>query len=103
MAAPEPPLTDGASGKRIWMRLSGAGLELAAITLVLGAIGAFLDRKLMLEKPLCSAAGGLVGFTLGLIRFIRLASSLSDQQRKVEKQRREQERGDDEGGPSMTK
>ena len=68
----------------VWIRLSGAGLELAFITVVFGAIGAAIDRHLQSARPICSAIGGLLGFTLGMIRFIRLATSISNRQRQIE-------------------
>lgn len=68
----------------VWIRLSGAGLELAFITIVFGAIGAAIDRHLQSARPICSAIGGLLGFTLGMIRFIRLATSISNRQRQIE-------------------
>ncbi|QDV45518.1 Putative F0F1-ATPase subunit [Stieleria neptunia] len=71
----------------IWIRLSGAGLELAFITIVFGVIGAAIDRHLQSARPTCSAIGGLLGFTLGMIRFIRLATSISNLQRQIEQSR----------------
>ncbi|QEF97326.1 Putative F0F1-ATPase subunit (ATPase_gene1) [Stieleria maiorica] len=68
----------------VWIRMAGAGLELAFITIVFGAIGAAIDRQLQAARPVCSAIGGLLGFTLGMIRFIRLATSTSNLQRQIE-------------------
>ncbi len=81
--------TSGAPGTArgrspVWIRLSGAGLELAFITIVFGAIGAAIDRHLQSARPTCSAIGGLLGFTFGMIRFIRLATSISNLQRQIE-------------------
>ncbi|WP_182867258.1 AtpZ/AtpI family protein [Stieleria mannarensis] len=68
----------------VWIRLAGAGLELAFITIVFGAIGAAIDRQMQAARPVCSAIGGLLGFTFGMIRFIRLATSVSNLQRQIE-------------------
>ena len=67
--------------KAPWMRLAGAGLELAFITIVFGAIGMAIDQRIGLERPVCSALSGLLGFVLGMIRFIRLATILTRDQR----------------------
>lgn len=67
--------------KAPWMRLAGAGLELAFITIVFGAIGMAIDQRIGLERPVCSALSGLLGFVLGMIRFIRLAMTLTRDQR----------------------
>ncbi len=61
-----------------WMRFSGAGVELALITIAFGAVGAWADCWWNLQRPVCSALAGLVGFTLGMIRFIRLALAASE-------------------------
>ncbi len=63
------------------MRFSGAGLELAVITIAFGAAGAFADRRLNFQRPVLSAFAGLIGFTLGMTRFIRLALAASESDR----------------------
>lgn len=74
-----------AAGKPpVWLRLSGAGLELAFITIVFGAIGAVIDRQVQTARPVFSALVGVLGFTFGMIRFIRLAISVSALQREIE-------------------
>ena len=77
------------------MRLTGAGLELAAATLSFGAIGVWVDRVQAVDRPVWSAGLGLVGFSFGMYRFIRLALSVSAEQREAEQreaEQREQER-----------
>lgn len=58
----------------MWHRFIGAGIELAAFALVAAAVGYGLDRWLGHERPLATAFCGLVGFSLGLVRFIVLAN-----------------------------
>lgn len=48
-------------------------MELALITLAFGAVGAVADNQLNLQRPILSALAGMVGFTFGMVRFIRLA------------------------------
>ena len=76
-----------ASGKLTaapWVRLTGAGLELAMTTIVLGAIGMAADRWAQATRPVFAAIAGLIGFSLGMIRFIRLATSVSAAQRDAD-------------------
>ncbi len=58
----------------MWHRFIGAGIELAAFALVATAAGYGLDRWLGHERPLATAFCGLTGFSLGMVRFIVLAS-----------------------------
>ncbi len=53
-----------------WLRLAGLGMELAAFTLVMTGIGYWIDSHRQHEKPYYTAAGTLIGFVLGMIRFI---------------------------------
>lgn len=78
----------------VWMRLSGAGMELAFITIVFGAVGVAIDRWLQLQRPIASALLGLFGFTFGMIRFIRLATSISEAQRSFEASRSAESKDD---------
>lgn len=71
------------------MRLTGAGLELAFIGLVFGGIGSLVDKAASLERPIGLAFGGLIGFGLGMFRFIRLATQTSNAQRRQEERRHE--------------
>ena len=75
-----------------WVRLSGAGMELALITIAFGAAGAVVDHQLNLPRPIASAIGGLAGFTLGMIRFIRLATTISGNERAAERQATERKK-----------
>lgn len=75
-----------------WVRLSGAGMELALITIAFGAAGALADHQLDLQRPITSATGGLVGFTLGMIRFIRLATTISGNERAADQQATERKK-----------
>ena len=81
--APETPDGPGKSSP-IWLRLSGAGIELAFITIAFGAAGTLIDGRTQAEQPVAAAFGGLIGFTLGMVRFLRLATSISQQQRRIE-------------------
>lgn len=76
-----------ASSAPVWVRLTGAGMELAFITIVFGAIGILIDRHFNLARPIYSAAGGMLGFTFGMVRFIRMATQVSQAQRTIESTR----------------
>ncbi len=54
-------------------RFAGLGIELATSTLLFAGIGYFVDWLLELEKSYGTAAGTLVGFTIGMFRFIQQA------------------------------
>ena len=54
-------------------RLAGAGLELAASTLLMGALGYWVDSARGHGTPSVALAGLLVGFSAGLYRLIVLA------------------------------
>jgi len=58
-----------------------------AIALVFGAIGMGLDHWLAMRTPWLTALGATMGFVLGLIRFIRLAGAISQNQREFERAR----------------
>lgn len=68
--------TGSAGASRQWMRLSGAGLELAVSVLVLGGIGYWVDEQRQHETPYLGIAGVLLGFVLGMYRLIRLAQEI---------------------------
>lgn len=67
-----------------WIRLTGAGMELALVTIVFGAIGSAIDHQFQWSRPIAAALGGLLGFAFGMFRFIRLATSVSAAQRAAE-------------------
>jgi F0F1-type ATP synthase assembly protein I len=54
-------------------RFVGWGMELAGFTLVFAGVGYFVDSTLQLPKSYATAAGTLLGFTIGMIRFIQQA------------------------------
>ena len=67
-----------------WVRLTGSGLELAMTTVLFGAIGLALDRWAQTARPVFAAIAGLIGFSLGMFRFIRNAMSVSAEQRDAD-------------------
>lgn len=82
--ANDPSLAFGKSTAAPWVRLTGAGLELAMTTLALGAIGVAADQWVQTTRPVFAALAGLAGFSLGMVRFIRLAISVSAAQRDAD-------------------
>jgi F0F1-type ATP synthase assembly protein I len=65
------------AGVRDAMRFAGAGMELGGSAIVGAAIGYGVDRYLGNTTLLATALGAILGFTGGLIRFIRLALEAS--------------------------
>lgn len=55
-------------------RFVGLGMELAGFTLVLAGLGYWVDSNLHLAKPFATALGALIGFTVGMVRFIQQAN-----------------------------
>jgi F0F1-type ATP synthase assembly protein I len=53
------------------LRFAGLGTELATYTLVCAGIGYLIDSARGHEKSYVTAFGTLIGFTLGMVRFIR--------------------------------
>ena len=51
-------------------RFVGLGMELAGFTLCFAGIGYLMDQLIQFPKPYGTAAGTLIGFALGMIRFI---------------------------------
>jgi F0F1-type ATP synthase assembly protein I len=82
--ANQPLPSSGSPMAAPWVRLTGAGLELAVTTLALGAIGVAVDRWVQTTRPVFASIAGLIGFSLGMIRFIRLAISVSAAQRDAD-------------------
>lgn len=72
---------DGRAARQLALRNVGLGMELAAFTLVFTGVGYWIDSSGDHEKPLATALATLVGFTLGMIRFIRQVTSGKDKQR----------------------
>jgi F0F1-type ATP synthase assembly protein I len=55
------------------LRFATLGTELAACTLSGTAVGYFLDSARGHDKPYATGLGTLIGFTLGMVRFIHIA------------------------------
>jgi len=64
------------------MRFVGAGLELSGISLLFAAVGFGLDRWLGDDRLIATAIAVLVGFTLGMIRFVMMASGANTRSSK---------------------
>jgi F0F1-type ATP synthase assembly protein I len=65
----------GSSRPRAWnqaavFRFLGLGTELAGFTLGCAGLGYLIDLSAGFPKPYATAAGALIGFTLGMIRFV---------------------------------
>ncbi|MCG8652074.1 MAG: AtpZ/AtpI family protein, partial [Pirellulales bacterium] len=56
-----------------WGKLAGLGMELAGSTLGLGAVGYLVDWYWNTPNSLGVAIGALLGFALGMFRFIQKA------------------------------
>jgi F0F1-type ATP synthase assembly protein I len=79
----KPVDEDGASPKASWnqskvFRFVGMGTELAGFTLVVAGLGYLLDRIGQNPKPYGTALGALIGFSLGMVRFIQQARTSDD-------------------------
>ncbi len=64
------------------MKFSGLGMELAGATLGVAAIGYLVDRYRGQTEGYGVAAGALIGFTLGMYRFIQKAMQEINHQSK---------------------
>lgn len=53
-------------------------MELAGFSIIPGLIGYGIDNIAGFEHAYCTAAGTLIGFSIGMLNFIRLAISLND-------------------------
>lgn len=62
---------------RNWARFVGAGIELAAFASVFAWIGYVIDGRLGNQKLIATAIGALIGFSLGLVRFIVFATRVN--------------------------
>lgn len=71
-----------------WSRFLGAGLELAGVAIVFGLIGYAMDRSLGNVKQVATAMMMLLGFSLGLTRFVLLASKENARQREFDEQQK---------------
>lgn len=72
-----------------WMRLAGAGMELAATVIFFAAVGYLLDRWFAMEQRLNTAFFAVGAFGLAMYRFIRLSLRVSEEQRAHEQQRQD--------------
>lgn len=70
------------SEKAQWARFVGAGLELAGLTLCFAGLGYGVDKWMGNERLVVTALVTLVGFSLGMVRFVLLASSASSKSAK---------------------
>ena len=77
-AAPTDPQPGKLPFKPEVLRLVGLGTELAGFTLVTMALAYGLASALSLDTRLATALGALIGFTLGMVRFIRSVTSLGN-------------------------
>ena len=59
-------------------RFIGMGMALAGFTLFVAGIGYVIDSFSENPKPFGTAFGALIGFTLGMVRFIRQAKQSQD-------------------------
>ena len=59
-------------------RFVGLGTELAGFTLVFAGLGYLMDKFGQNPKPYGTALGALIGFSLGMVRFIQQARKSDD-------------------------
>ena len=64
---------------------AAAGLELAGLAVVFAAFGYGIDRWLENTKPFGTGLAGLVGFSLGMVRFVLLANRANSSQKPSRK------------------
>lgn len=60
-----------------WLRFVGAGFELAGITLLFVLIGVGFDKWHGNARHLGTALGSMLGFSLGMVRFIVIAMQVN--------------------------
>lgn len=82
---PEPSSEDGSNPQpktsvteKPWMRFVGLGMELATSTLVVAGLGFAIDHYRDHTTLFGTAFGALVGFAIGMVRFIKQASQSVD-------------------------
>jgi F0F1-type ATP synthase assembly protein I len=61
------------------MRLLGLGTELAGFTLIFLGAGYFVDSVRAHQTPYATAFGTMIGFTLGMIRFILQVNKIAEE------------------------
>ncbi len=69
----EGPVPASAAVEKPWLKFVGVEMEIALYTLVLGALGRWLDGRIGSPRPFATAMAGLVGFCFGMYRLVRLA------------------------------
>lgn len=60
-----------------WAKFAGAGLELAVFTFAFALVGYAIDQWVDGSKLVGTAIAALVGFSLGLFRFIVIAAQVN--------------------------
>lgn len=68
---------DSKSSSRRFTTFAAAGLELAGVAVVFAAIGYGIDRWLGNTRLVGTGIIGLIGFTLGMVRFVLLAGQVN--------------------------
>jgi hypothetical protein len=71
------PIKTPGKSTRSWARFAGAGLELAAFAFVFAWLGYVIDGRLGNQRLIVTALGALIGFSLGLVRFIVFAAQVN--------------------------
>ncbi len=79
-AHPRPEREDSSRSKTQSgvLRLAGLGTELAGITLAFMGVGYLVDSVRGHDTGYATALGTLIGFTLGMIRFIREVRKITE-------------------------
>jgi F0F1-type ATP synthase assembly protein I len=67
---PSSTRADDVKSRAVVYRFLGLGSELAGFTLVFAGLGYLIDSAGEFPKPYATAGGALIGFVLGMARFI---------------------------------
>ena len=67
---PSSTQADEVKNRAVVYRFLGLGSELAGFTLVFAGLGHLIDSSGEFPKPYATAGGALIGFALGMARFI---------------------------------
>jgi hypothetical protein len=78
-------LTDTKSPYRGFATFAAAGLELAGLALAFAVIGYGIDRWLDNSRLIGTGVAALVGFTLGMVRFVLLVNAANATRRPARK------------------
>lgn len=68
---------DTEGGGARWTRFAGMGMEIAMYTIVLGALGRWVDGGLGNRRPLVAVFLGAIGFCFGMYRLVRMAMAVN--------------------------